>query len=974
MQIQPELFEQTFATLSPANPIYCHQEFLEKLEAHRNHPIGKRAGLLMQSLAVNERRQHYKSTQGENRGWRRSRLGGNQGSHFYAWWAPKAAPPIKAGEGFQYAPDGALFLRDIRHHDDHSPARAQSFGDYLPVSVPEMRREEYGPAPWTPSQARFASARHPVRILKGHPGSGKTTALLHAADASGAERVLYLTYSRELAALARQYFDRYCSRDRHFRVVTFETFLRQLLGVQAESPPLGELRRRLRGDLAAYSRSHGAWTDRTAALYDELHAHLAGDALPITIGRFEACQQPRVSDKSYRQRRIRYLGEGAANAALDLANRLERADGRSLAERYFPELALAWRAACAVTGKGSGSLAEEFLDFGCLAVDECQDLTPLESYVLVELAAAAGRRRGRVQVLVAGDEAQTVRPTDFEWGWMNDLLHHRVGTPVEFKLASNLRSPRRIAELVNRVWDLYAEVEKRDRPSGTGYAEIEDDATDQVFYCTAAPGEAFSRLMADLAGREGLAIVSLDPQAREVAPEGVRGHVLTVPEIKGLDFHTVCVVNAGRQLETIVGWRRDFLDHYDIESLRRRLAIDELRVALSRPAERLIWLDINPSPKSVRTTLDFLNRDSQMCPLAPSLPEAVLTGLQEEQLDLEERVQRCLSDARQYLSVKPDLAWSRAQQAVALLGDPANHAAVHDPSVRKTVRMTQAEICFCLAMRKASLAAELGRPDLFQEAAAAALNAGCLGLPSVIRSIGAVHQGPAGQRLVALGDLAQVMARYREELEPWLLVEIESHASSWVQELESGLSIGENAVTLSRILPPFYEALRLPDAESRKQRLWERAIRFLVKNRRHAQALQILQGLSARQPELEAECLEGMGEHARAADVYRSIGKLKEALACYRAVPDFDAAAALIREVGAHPAAESYEWLMKLKAVVGERPANFSRVMQASEKKVLEQMLEQALGVTRKRPAARKTAPRAARTKRGSGKGTRQVT
>ena len=98
------------------------------------------------------------ATQGVNRGWRRSRLGGNQGSHFYARWAPQAAPPIKSGDGFKDAPAGSVLLRDIRHHDDHSAAAAQSFNEhYLPVSVQEMRREDYAPAAWTLVPARFAS-------------------------------------------------------------------------------------------------------------------------------------------------------------------------------------------------------------------------------------------------------------------------------------------------------------------------------------------------------------------------------------------------------------------------------------------------------------------------------------------------------------------------------------------------------------------------------------------------------------------------------------------------------------------------------------------------------------------------------------------------------------------------------------------------------------------------------------------------
>ena len=531
---QSSLFDTTFSTAEPANPLFCHQEFLEKLEAQRNQAVGKRAALLMQRLAVDERRQHYKSTQGANQGWRRSRLGGHGGSHFYAWWAPRSAAPLRAGTGFGEAPEGAIFLRDIRHHDDHSPAAAHCFHDhYLPVTIPELRGEEYGPAPWTGPQARFSVSRQRVRILKGYPGSGKTTALLHAADSAGAARTLYVTYSPDLAALARRHFDRYCARGRGFHVVPFEALLRQLLACDAPAGDPAGLRRLFRGDLAPFARSLGPWTDRAPALYDELHAHLAGAALPAAVGRFAAATSPRCPDKNYRERRTRYLGDSAVSAALDVAGRLERGENRTLAERYFPELALAWRAAANLTAKDGPKTPPELLDFDCIAVDECQDLTPLEAFVVVELAAAAGRRRGRpVSLFLAGDEAQTVRPTDFEWGWMNDLLHHRAGTPAEFQLATNLRSPRSIALLVNRVWDLYSELGKRDRPSGSGYAEIEDDATDQVLYCTAAPGAELDSLVLNLAEREGLAIVTFDPAAREALPESVRGAVLTPGEVK----------------------------------------------------------------------------------------------------------------------------------------------------------------------------------------------------------------------------------------------------------------------------------------------------------------------------------------------------------------------------------------------------------------------------------------------------------
>src|SRR5438046_1219876 len=97
---QTGLFDPAIQTRRPARPVYCHQDFLDKLAERRNEPVAKRASLLMQRMAVDIARLHYKPTSGANRGWRRSRLGGNFGSHFYAWWAPTGAAPLQTAPAF----------------------------------------------------------------------------------------------------------------------------------------------------------------------------------------------------------------------------------------------------------------------------------------------------------------------------------------------------------------------------------------------------------------------------------------------------------------------------------------------------------------------------------------------------------------------------------------------------------------------------------------------------------------------------------------------------------------------------------------------------------------------------------------------------------------------------------------------------------------------------------------------------------
>ena len=955
-------FLEVFETSRPPNPLFCHQEFLEKLAEHGRDSIGRRTAFLMQRLSIDVRRMHYKATHGINRGWRRSRLGGNHGSHFYAWWAPKNALPLKESGEFLDVPDGAVFLRDIRHHDNHSLLPPQSFEThYMPVTVRDLRREEYAPLPWTQPQVRFASARQPVRLLKGHPGSGKTTALWHAADSTGAERILYVTYSRDLAALAREYFDRFCSSHKRFHVVTFPNLVRQVLGLDTPIAPEHDAKHRFGRDLTPFARSLGAWANSQTALYEEFYAHLVGDALPAAIGRFAACKHPRVQDKEYRERRTRSLGQAPVTSVLDAAARLERIDSTTLAERYFPELALGWRAVEQLRAPAHGGarpgVAPALLDFDCIAVDECQDLTPIEALLIVELASRINRdRRAPLPLLLAGDEAQTVRPTDFEWGWLSDLLHSQLGSPTEYKLSANLRSPHRIAELVNRVWDLYSHIQKQERPSGTGYAEIDDDATDQVLYCTAAAGPELNELLISLSTREGLALITLQDTVPAYVPEAARGAVFTVSEAKGLDFHSVCVLDAGRHIERIVRDESRLRADSDIEGLRKRLAIDQLRVAISRPTERLFWLDINPTDQVVRQSVAFLNGGDVESGVSSCVPAALLKTLEEDELDPEERVQRCQADARQSLQVKPEMAWSRAQQAITLLGRPGSLVAVTDEAARDAAYLTLAEICFILGLHNTRLAPELGRPDLFAEAYRAAASARRFGLASIMDVIGRVHRAAAGNRLSVLAELAQTLPRHKGEIEPWLQVELGTRSNAWIEELESALFNGHNAALLLQLLPPFYEALDVSDRAARTQRLQQRAIQQLIKDKLFAQALAALSALPERQPKLEAICQEGLGDFRSAAECHLAAGNLKEALSCYRSIPDLEAALKMLGEIGEHPAAESLQWIARLQQLVAERPEKFTKVVTPAEKKLLEELLERALGVSRRQPAPRKTA------------------
>src|SRR5882724_10885691 len=65
---------------------------------------------------------------------------------------------------------------------------------------------------------------------------------------------------------------------------------------------------------------------------------------PRKSGRFPKAERVRLPEKAYLAQRTRYLAM-APDAVIEAARRLEHAGDAPLADRYFPELALAWRGA-----------------------------------------------------------------------------------------------------------------------------------------------------------------------------------------------------------------------------------------------------------------------------------------------------------------------------------------------------------------------------------------------------------------------------------------------------------------------------------------------------------------------------------------------------------------------------------------------------------------------------------------------------
>ena len=304
--------------------LWVHPEVPDAL--HEQAPLRKRLGIVLQHLGAHGRTSVVKGCSDEkNKGWLRSPLGGNNGMQYYLWWAPQGGRPAKALD----LPQGDIIVRAVRHHNDHDELRAGELNHYLPFHQREIEDEDLVGRPWTDEQLQFVEADDPVRLVLGRPGSGKTTVLWKAVEARSGQRVLYLTWSRDLTRYAREHFSAFAPSDVHIDARDFLSFLGEICRIDIKRLTLHESQSVF---LQAISRLQpnvlGPWTGREPALFAELRAFLIGRAVPGDGSCDTSDGFARLHDAAYLDQR----GDGSG-VGVPQPKRSSRHSGRSKAMR-----------------------------------------------------------------------------------------------------------------------------------------------------------------------------------------------------------------------------------------------------------------------------------------------------------------------------------------------------------------------------------------------------------------------------------------------------------------------------------------------------------------------------------------------------------------------------------------------------------------------------------------------------------------
>ena len=871
--------------------------------------VSKRLGIVVQHLVALGRTTIVKGcSDSKNRGWRRTPLGGANGMHYYLWWTPQGSPQTN---GANFGGRGSLFLRAVRHHDDHKVLAFGTSSDYHALGAQEIVAESDGcfERPWTPAQDRFTGDDHAVRVVHGYPGSGKTMALWRAVESRHGDKTLYLTWSRDLADQARSRFVAFGSPDASIEARDFTTFLGVLCSKDVIRQSLAESRAMFRDAFEWWKiRDHlGPWKGDLDALHAELRSTLFGCAVP---GHFDCVPDGgRLSDDEYLKISDGGIGREGAVAALRI---LQRTDWARCFESVFPELAAAREA---LTRLLEGDVPSSLRDFDRIVVDEAQDLTLLEAAVIVQFCRRLASNGSHAPWLLMGyDDGQTVRPSGFHSGRLSDLLHRWFERPEEFGLEYNVRSPSVIAEVVERASSLYTTIEKGSRPTNQRNLQVEQEIDARLIYVAVPSQESASGLLKDLGDLDDVAVITPEPSVPEWVPRESRNAVLTPDAAKGLEYASVCVLNPGRVLKRL---NLGITAVDPLERQARRTAIDRLRVALSRATENLAFVDVQADDTEREQSIELLGNPDhfEFTDLVELFRDSDATP--------EQRVLARVQDARSLVEGSPLRAWDRALQAIRILGKPGQETSISDDSIKLEARSVVLGVA---ARRLVDGGPDFsGRDEVASVAQRVALEWGSKGTAAAFKQFESWTKVRKGQPVKMLEAVMALEDEDKKAIEAAL----PPMSQSLLAALRASTDKASTAARFSRDVQAWLRMIGFvgnADKEARELRL--RAFDTLIAAERVRDAGAVLRLVKPPDAACSGLLSEHLGRPAEAAQHYEKADKPADALRTWRRAGEWEKA--IVHARGKEK--KDLAWLISVEKVAGRRPSGIENRMTTQER------------------------------------------
>ena len=914
--------------------ILGHTDFHEWFTAQETDVAQRKKARLVLKRLLSSGVAKNKSVVGVGKGWLRATLTGTAGSQFYLWYTTHAQSVGKS-MGLK---EGEIAVRAVRHHDETGVEidSGDFSADYFSLSPQEIEGEIDGAnqdVMYTRQQVDIAVKQtEAVQLLLGHPGSGKTTSLWFAASHSPSKKTLYLTYSQKLAQEAIANF-RAFDNGSEIDVMTFGELIHYLADDRDDEPngltPLQAAQKL--SELPKNRNLLTEWDGHFDELYADLHAYGVGQALPINFQDNSATSASCLTAKAYAEIRSKDLGSKMAIAASKV---LEYLSQEMRIEELFPGPT---RSRTLITDIHEPP-PSRLVGVGTVLVDEVQDLTQIEAFFLLNVVARIGCDSGTMpRLFMAGDESQTVRPTDFKWAWLKNLLTTVFGSDLEIKetkLDENLRSPKLIGQFIEATQIQYQNFNKGDRPSGIiSYTKNSDAEVGRLIYCQLQDKkewqslvQMFSQIPRSCLIYPGFTV----PDDLIAASEGLV-NIETAEEVKGRDFDVVGLIDAGKSQEVLSNLYKDRETHKYVDVFGRTLA-DQYRVAASRSAEKLILID---------READYFSQVSQMGRSRVSLEiERVDFDDLAKQLDssfsIEELVRSQIETIRYLINDQPD-------RALLYLRTLAKQFETHkrESDEDRDLEFEVARISACViavSLLSKLKSDQVSREQLIKEADQIVNQLSNSELFDVIFELAKnTASWSSDQTIDLMLRGAEIFSRVEIEL-PEVNSAYSKKLTYWFDDLAKKDALVDEKQTF-RVLDDttkFVESLSKPYPYMAKQieqvRLnWAKQY---SDKKKFETAIKILEQLQNRDHNLEAKCYLESGKPALASKSYELGGDIEQAILCARQVPDIDRALKLAKDSDS-PSLKTLEWLNDAKLLFENKSVRGAGELTKEEGKAL---------------------------------------
>ena len=587
--------------------LYIHNDVIEKGNKKELKPssLNKRNYYYEQLLIYGSGLPQIKSVSGKAKGWFRLPLGGgSNGKDKYLWFTSgEKSYGKKIGLS-----NNEILIRSIRDHDDTKydlQPGAKTKWNPLDLKGIDSDKENYQAL--TDKQNQIVRSNSNITIVEGFPGTGKTIALLKKSDKYKNKKQIYLTYSNYLGSKANTWFEAKQDIIKDRTVYTFNDFILEFAKVNKLSFNVSEkihnnhleAEAEFNNFITSQKMNLESWANKedkknNTAVYHELYSKAFG----LYDKNLETQRETIFENYKKREQELKKLSK----VPKTILNNIFRDKKES---KLFPSL-IAARELVNLFLKDELKTPQTLENVEVVLVDEVQDLTEIECFLLLLYTKSLG---DKTKIVIAGDESQTVKPSAFKWTAFNRILNSKAkiqnlknkkDNKSRFNLEKSLRAPTQIAKIIHSTQDLYRNIDKKTRPSVKKYDSNVKERYGRVIYYSASSLQELSEISD---------AISKLPSAACIYPGGnipnkylsssASELIYTTERVKGLDFGTVAIVDAGKYLQEI------FRDIESAKANKRklenlRIKIDRLRVAVSRATDMLILLDISPTTAEVK--------------------------------------------------------------------------------------------------------------------------------------------------------------------------------------------------------------------------------------------------------------------------------------------------------------------------------------------------------------------------------------